>query len=85
MSKLPTAPPGLDPGANVIRLSQLLGASVVTPSGEPLGVIDDIIMQLPSEDTKLKRKKVVIVWDQPPPRKWAEGGQHRLSPDDPVS
>ncbi|MBO0863566.1 MAG: magnesium transporter [Mycobacterium sp.] len=51
MSKLPTAPRGVDAGAKVIHLSQLLRAPVVAPSGEPIGRVDDIIVRLTGADT----------------------------------
>ncbi|MBO0885564.1 MAG: magnesium transporter MgtE, partial [Mycobacterium sp.] len=39
------------PGRSVIQLSQLLRAPVVTPSGEAVGRVDDIIVQLCGADT----------------------------------
>jgi CBS domain-containing protein/sporulation protein YlmC with PRC-barrel domain len=51
MSKVPTAPRGVDAGAKVIHLSELLRAPVVAASGEPIGRVDDIIVRLNSADT----------------------------------
>jgi CBS domain-containing protein/sporulation protein YlmC with PRC-barrel domain len=51
MSKLPTTRRGVYAGAKVIHLSQLLHAPVVTPSGEPIGRVDDIIVRLTGTDT----------------------------------
>lgn len=51
MSKLPTTPRRVGAGTKVIHLSQLLRAPVVTPSGEPIGRVDDIIVRLTGGDT----------------------------------
>lgn len=72
MSKPPTGPHGVDAKAKVIHLSQLLGASVVSPSGEPIGRVDDLIVRLPSVGTKA-HSRVTIVWDQLPLHEWADG------------
>jgi hypothetical protein len=80
MSKRPTASHGVQRGTTVIHLSQLLGASVVTPSGEPIGQVDDIIVQLPSVDKPAPDSGLTIVWDQPAPREWTDGRRNRLNP-----
>ena len=72
MSKQPTGPRGVDAKAKVIHLSQVLGATVVSPSGEPIGRVDDIIVRLPSADKK-PHGRVTIVWDQLPPHEWVDG------------
>ncbi len=85
MSKPPTGPRGVDAKTKVIHLSQLLGASVVTPSGEPIGRVDDIIVRLPSVETKSQHSRVTIVWDQPPPREWIGDRRNHHDPDEPES
>lgn len=60
MSKVPTAPRGVEAGATVLHLSELLGASVVTPSGEAIGRVDDIIVRLPSADTYPRVTGIVV-------------------------
>lgn len=85
MSKLPTAPRGVDLGAKVIHLSDLLGATVVTSTGEPIGRVDDIIVRLPNEGAKFKRSSSTIVWDQPAPGKWTDARQNHHLPENPVS
>lgn len=66
MSTLPIALRGVCAGTKVIHLSQLLGAMVVAPSGEPIGRVDDIIVALPGADTQ-PQPGVTIVWDQQRP------------------
>lgn len=80
MSKRPNASRGVQPGAKVIHLSELLGASVVTPSGERIGQVDDIIVQLPSVDKPAQHSRLTIVWDQPAPREWTDGRRNHLNP-----
>jgi len=71
ISKPPTGPRGVDAKAKVTHLSQLLRASVVSPTGEPIGRVDDIIVRLPSAGTKA-HGRVTIVWDHLPPNAWVD-------------
>jgi sporulation protein YlmC with PRC-barrel domain len=51
MSRPAVEPRNVSAGRSVIQLSQLLRAPVVTPSGEAVGRVDDIIVHLCGSDT----------------------------------
>jgi hypothetical protein len=51
MAKPSTGHRNVGAGAKVIHLSQLLRAPVVTPSGEAVGRVDDVIVRLQGADT----------------------------------
>jgi sporulation protein YlmC with PRC-barrel domain len=51
MSRPAVEPRNVGAGRSVIQLSQLLHAPVVTPSGEAVGRVDDIIVHLCGADT----------------------------------
>ena len=51
MSQPATRPHDFGTGTPLIHLSQLLHAPVVTPSGEAVGRVDDIIVRLRSAET----------------------------------
>ncbi len=51
MSQPAAGPQGVGTMTSLIHLSQLLGAPVVTPSGEAVGRVDDIIVRLRSAQT----------------------------------